>query len=115
MYYSYDVSRCFICSEKSTYILEWYGLNQYGEKPIVVREIGACSNFRHIVESAKIGYDDFGKMDGIVDYETLDREHPKLTDLVNEANQHGVHEEVLKKAQSLIDMELSPNQLLFSF
>lgn len=37
------------CKSKPVYILEWLGLNQRGEDPLVVSEIYACENMQHIL------------------------------------------------------------------
>lgn len=105
---------CDLCGERSKYILEWYGVNQHGKNPLVVHEVSSCPNFEHIVEIMNSNSNKFGTpLDGIVDSETLDVEHPILTDLVNEAYQlTEKDEELYQRAQELIYREFTPNQLL---
>ncbi len=63
-------SKCYVCGKPAKYVIEWYGVNQFGENPEVVDERSTCSNFDHIVQA---------------DYETLNREHPSLLERVIEA------------------------------
>ena len=38
------------CWDKAKYCIEWWGLNQHGENPIVADECYVCSNPKHLIE-----------------------------------------------------------------
>ncbi|MDP3733622.1 MAG: hypothetical protein Q8R37_00165 [Nanoarchaeota archaeon] len=72
-------NKCYIdnCSASTQYIIEWYGLNQHGKNPLVVDERAVCSDIEHLVKASY--HHLFGGIpDGIVDYETWEKEHPLL-------------------------------------
>jgi len=46
---------CDHCGESSSYILEWYGVDQNGNNPEVVLEIGSCGNFEHMLNASTSG------------------------------------------------------------
>ncbi len=76
--------KCCICGKPAKYIIEWYGVNQFGKNPEVADEKSVCSNFNHIVQASR--HEDYGGVpDGIVDYKTLNIEHPSLLEKVIEA------------------------------
>lgn len=74
---------CYIegCGRLATYIIEWHGVNQHGENPLVVGERPVCDNIKHIVTASE--HEDYGGVpDGIVDYKTESIEHPDLLEEV---------------------------------
>ena len=76
-------NKCYVdeCQNKARYIIEWYGLNQYGKDPEVVDEIAACEQFLHLVSLSY--HDEFGGVpDGIVDFDDRDKENPSLLEKV---------------------------------
>ncbi len=112
----YNIDKCAFCGEKSFYVLEWYGLNQYEKKPLVVQNFGSCTNFDHIVKIVKSNFlNAFEDIDGIVDYKTLQKEHKRLAEIVNLAY-HIDDDFIYLLGQELIYRDLSKNQkLLFSY
>jgi len=65
------------CINQAQYVIEWYGLNQFGKNPVVADERPVCGDFTHMVHASF--HDQFGGVpDGVVDAETLDKEHPEL-------------------------------------
>jgi len=105
------VDRCDDCGKKSLYVLEWWGVNQYGENPEVVLELGSCGNFEHMLNASTIGSNDLDVLDEI--YNTKDyAQHPELSRLVNQAfRQKNLDRELYQRGQRLIDNFLTPNQL----
>jgi hypothetical protein len=71
------------CWDRAKYCIEWWGLNQYGENPIVADECYACSNPSHLIElsqhKAYGGYPD--EIHSVENYEVK----PKLLSLVKKA------------------------------
>jgi len=76
--------KCYICGGKAVYVIEWYGVNQFGENPEVIEERSVCGDFNHIVEASR--HEFYGLPDGIVDYKTLDKEYFHLLKRVLEQN-----------------------------
>ncbi len=62
------------CENSAKYFIEWYGLNQYGENPVVVDEIDVCEF--HLVKSSV--HPDYGGVpDNIGDIEP-EKDRPDL-------------------------------------
>jgi len=71
------------CQNPASYLIEWYGVNQHGENPVVVDERQVCENFDHIVRASH--HESYGGFpDGIVDIETTVIEHDSLIQRVIE-------------------------------
>lgn len=71
--------KCYIegCDFDIQYTIEWYGLDQYGNNPIVVWERHICCNPLHLLRAS---YHEMygGFPDGVTDFETHEREHPEI-------------------------------------
>ena len=118
MFYKKDrYNECCICGKSGVFVLEWYGLNQNGEKPEVVAELGACRSFRHMIEIIQGDLNLYSDSpNGVVDTKTLDIEHPSLTKLLDEAmkfrgNSRAI-DEICRQGQEIIDKVPIPRQLM---
>jgi hypothetical protein len=64
------------CNEPAKYCIEWHGVNQYKEKPLLVDEAYVCKNMFHLVQASY--HEDYGGVpDCIYDYDTSE-ELPEL-------------------------------------
>ncbi|MBU0459905.1 MAG: hypothetical protein KJ597_07395 [Nanoarchaeota archaeon] len=79
-------NRCYVdgCNKSPRYIIEWYGVNQYGQNPEVADERAVCDQFSHLVNLSY--HNRFGGVpDGIVDFDNWDKENPSLVKKVIDA------------------------------
>ena len=85
---------CYVqyCNNPLQHIIEWHGLNQYGENPEIVDERYVCEEIEHLVQVSR--HADFGFPDAVLDYKT-EKEKPEL----------------LKRITEILDQDNPKNQL----
>ena len=78
-------SVCGFCGMNSHYVFEWHSLNQFGEDPRVIHEVGVCCYFGHMLD---VGFDsEYGIADALVSVRDYNKEYPHVIKAVNLASE----------------------------
>lgn len=76
--YINDTSKCAICEKPSLFVIEWYGVDQYGKNPELVDDRGVCGSFEHLVHASR--HEEYG---GVPDAIFLKYSNKKQSELLN--------------------------------
>lgn len=104
------------CGQRGFYFLQWFGVNQQGQFPIVVAERAVCRDFKHMIEVAT-------ETSGIIgggpervyrDFDHGEQEYPSLLPLIDEAiytNDKDRLETICRDGQDALDRMPCEGQL----
>jgi hypothetical protein len=98
------------CTTKARYCIEWWGLDQYGENPVVADERSSCGDPEHLIALSQ--HNEYGGYpDEIHNANTGDVKH-RLLELVNAAIDDTLDKETIER---LVEFGDSPRQQLLLF
>ena len=75
------MEKCNYCGCDAGYVVEYWGLNQFGENPVVMEEIPVCSDPSHISFGIDEYSHEFGDADNIMEISTHENFGLNITNL----------------------------------